>query len=68
MELVLLTLAAYLAPGLILAPLFAWRWAGDFDPVAAHSSLGFKLMMMPGAAALWPVLLVRRSRTKRGAT
>ena len=33
------------------------------DPVAAHAPLGFRLIVLPGSAALWPVLLVRWLRS-----
>ena len=49
----------YWLVGLAFAAWFAWRGAGRLDPVAANGSWGFRLLVIPGAAALWPYLLVR---------
>ena len=58
----LLSLAAYLVLGVLFALAFVTRWARRVDPDAAAGSLGFRLLIFPGAVALWP-LLVRRLRT-----
>jgi hypothetical protein len=50
---------AYLAIGLVFAVPFAYRWAGRLDPVAGHGTWGFRLLILPGAVALWPLLLAR---------
>jgi hypothetical protein len=62
-----LGLAAYLAAGLLFAPAFAWRWAARLDPAAGRGTLGFRLLLLPGAALLWPYLAWRlvRSRAER---
>jgi hypothetical protein len=52
-------LKAYLAMGLLFAAVFLALGITRVDPAAKHSALGFKLIVLPGAAALWPVLLVR---------
>lgn len=52
-------LLAYGALGIVFAPLFAFRGAAALDPVARDGTVGFKLMILPGAALLWPLLLVR---------
>lgn len=49
----------YLALGILFAVLFVWRGAGKIDPSAGQASAGFRLMIFPGAAALWPLLLWR---------
>ena len=49
----------YAAIGLIFAIAFAFRGAGRIDPVAQQGTLGFRLLIIPGAAALWPLLLRR---------
>ncbi len=49
----------YLAAGLVFALLFAYRWVGRLDPVARHATGGFRLLVVPGAAALWPLLAWR---------
>jgi len=47
----------YLLAGLLFAFVFAWKGAGQVDPKAAHTSWFFKLLILPGAMALWPYLL-----------
>ncbi|MHC5211848.1 MAG: hypothetical protein ACYTG2_14100 [Planctomycetota bacterium] len=49
----------YLAIGLVFALAFVWRGVSRVDPAAAGGSLGFRLLIVPGAAALWPLLLRR---------
>jgi hypothetical protein len=52
----------YLVIGLIFASWFAWRGAARFDAVAGGGSIGFRLLIVPGAALLWPYLLLRLAR------
>lgn len=49
----------YLAAGLTFALVFAWRGAGAIDGNAGTGSLGFRLLIIPGAALLWPLLAPR---------
>lgn len=49
----------YLLAGAVFAPLFAFRWVNRLDPVAAHGTRGFRLLLLPGSVLLWP-LLARR--------
>ncbi len=49
----------YLGAGLLFAVPFAFRWAGRLDPVAERGTWGFRLLLLPGAAALWPLLAWR---------
>jgi hypothetical protein len=53
----------YLLVGLVFAGYFVARGAGRLDPVASHGTWGFRLLILPGALALWPVLLVRLLRS-----
>ncbi|HTL06008.1 MAG TPA: hypothetical protein VL241_09700 [Gemmatimonadales bacterium] len=55
---------AYLAAGLLFAVPFVARWAGRLDPAARSGSLGFRLLILPGSALLWPWLLARVLRTR----
>ena len=57
-------LMAYAAVGLIFAVAFVLRGANAIDPVARDGTWGFRLLILPGSAALWPLLL---SRWLRGA-
>jgi hypothetical protein len=49
----------YLGIGLLFAVVFAWRGVGRVDPAAAGGTPGFRVLIVPGAAALWPLLLRR---------
>lgn len=55
----LILLGSYLACGLVFAVAFVCFGAGRIDPHAAHGTWGFRLLVIPGAAALWPLLLCR---------
>jgi hypothetical protein len=55
----LILLGAYLACGLVVAIPFALLGAQRIDPHAAQGSWGFRLLIVPGAMALWPLLLRR---------
>jgi hypothetical protein len=52
-------MAAYLAIGLVFAIPFAMAGVKRIDPHAAHGSWGFRVLVIPGAAAFWPLLLRR---------
>ncbi|MDX1503931.1 MAG: hypothetical protein R3325_16350 [Thermoanaerobaculia bacterium] len=49
----------YLAAGAVFAVLFVLFGAARVDPQARGGSWGFRLAVLPGVAALWP-LLARR--------
>lgn len=51
--------AAYLGCGSLFAPWFAWLGVQRVDPVARDSTLGFRLLILPGVVALWPLLALR---------
>lgn len=52
-------LGAYAAVGLLFGVAFVLRGAGRIDPQASAGSWGFRLAILPGVVALWP-LLARR--------
>jgi hypothetical protein len=52
-------LIGYAGVGIFFAAVFLCFLVDRFDPVAKGSSIGFRLMILPGVAALWPVLLTR---------
>lgn len=58
----LILLGVYLGCGLAFAVPFAFFGVGRIDPHAAHGSWGFRLLIIPGATALWPLLLRRWTR------
>ena len=50
--------AAYLAAGLLFAVMFAFGGAVRIDRAAKGSGLFFRALIVPGAALLWPLLLL----------
>ena len=61
---VLAAAGAYLALGLLFAVPFAARWAGRLDSAARAGSPGFRVLIVPGAVLLWPLLLSRLFRAR----
>jgi hypothetical protein len=57
---------AYVALGAAFAVAFLWRGVERVDPSARGSSRGFRLIVLPGVIALWP-LLARRWLSGGGA-
>jgi hypothetical protein len=55
----LILLGVYLACGLAVAIPFAFVGVGRIDPHAARGSRGFRLLIIPGSMAFWPLLLKR---------
>lgn len=49
----------YAVLGMVFGVAFAWRGAAAIDPVARHATLGFRVLVVPGAALLWPMLAAR---------
>jgi hypothetical protein len=60
-----LAVAAYAAAGLLFALAFLARGIERVDPAARGATLGFRLIVLPGVVALWP-LLARRWRSGAG--
>ena len=58
----LIVCGTYLACGFLFALPFAFLGVGKIDAHASHGSWGFRLLIIPGAAALWPILLRRLIR------
>jgi len=58
-ELFVAALTVYGLAGIAFAGGFVILGIHRVDPVAEHSSLGFRLMVIPGVAVLWPLLLTR---------
>ena len=52
-------LGIYAAVGLLFAIAFVTKGVARVDPVATSAGWGFRLLILPGAAALWPLLLRR---------
>jgi hypothetical protein len=49
----------YLAIGIIFGLFFIMRGAGKIDPSTRQTGWGFKLIILPGVSALWPLLAWR---------
>jgi hypothetical protein len=52
-------LGIYLALGALFAVAFALAGCARVDPAARTGTIGFRILILPGAAALWPLLLKR---------
>ncbi len=55
-------LGVYAGLGLLFAVAFVLRGAARIDPQADGGSWGFRLAILPGVAALWPLLARRWAR------
>ena len=54
----------YAAIGVLFAAVFVTVGIGSVDPVARKAPLGFRLIVLPGCAALWPLMLGRWMRSR----
>ena len=52
-------LEVYLGLGLVFASVFVWVGVQSLDSEAQGSRIGFRLLILPGGAAFWPMLLYR---------
>jgi hypothetical protein len=58
-RILLAVLAGYAVLGLAFAAAFVGRGVRTIDPAARDASWGFRAVIYPGAAALWPWLAIR---------
>jgi hypothetical protein len=58
-EVVVNFLSGYAIAGVFFAIYFGGAGAGRIDSDAKEAPLGVRLILMPGAVALWPLLLPR---------
>ena len=56
------TLAIYAGLGLLFAMPFVWFGVQPVDSEAQGSGVGFRLLILPGVAAFWPMFLYRWTR------
>lgn len=61
---ILVSAAAYAAIGLAIGAAFAFRGVGRVDAAAHDAPWGFRLLIWPGSAALWPYVALRWARAK----
>jgi len=52
-------LTAYAGVGLAFAVLFVWFGVERIDSEARGAGIGFRLLILPGVVAFWPLLLQR---------
>ena len=57
-------MAIYAALGMAYALWYIVRGVDGKDQAATGAGWGFRLLILPGAAALWPVLLARKGSAK----
>lgn len=55
-------LGIYSGLGLIFAVLFVWIGVQRLDSEAQGSGIGFRLLILPGVTAFWPIFLLRWTR------
>lgn len=60
-----LGVGAYLGAGAIFSIYFVSRAVDRIDSAAKGSSIWFRLLLAPGAAALWPVLFLKLAAPRR---
>jgi len=58
-NILILIAAIYLSIGLLFAIPFVFFGAGRIDPTARKATAGYKLIIIPGTMALWPLLAFR---------
>ncbi len=63
-ELLVAVVGAYVAAGAVFAVAFVAWGVSRVDPVARHATIGFRLIILPGATALWPLLALRWMRAR----
>jgi len=64
-EWILNLLSGYAVIGLLFAIAFVATGISRLDPAAKGSGFGFRLIILPGVVALWPLLLARWIREGR---
>ncbi len=55
----------YFAVGFLFAVVFVATGVKRIDPNAGGSGIGFRLLILPGSAAFWPLFLYRWIRRDR---
>lgn len=58
-DILTIVLGSYLLAGLLFAVPFVLRGVDRIDPLARAGSWGFRLIILPGVVALWPLLALR---------
>lgn len=61
-EVLLAAMGVHLLVGLLFGAAFVSKGVQRVDPAAAGSGVGFRLVILPGVAMLWPLLALRWMR------
>ena len=61
-QLLVQSVTIYVGVGAAFAVVFLWQWVGLLDSAAEHGTWGFRVLVFPGVAALWPLFVVRLIR------
>lgn len=64
-QIILLAACVYTGAGLLFAAVFVTRGVGEIDLSALRAPLGFRIMIFPASALLWPVLSAKWIRAAR---
>ena len=59
-------LTVYAAMGVLFALAFVTAGVQAIDPAAKESGMGFRIIIFPGVAALWPLMISRWVEARRG--
>jgi hypothetical protein len=59
LQLILLLVGIYILAGLLFAIAFVLKGVDQIDETAAGASWGFRVIIIPGTAVFWPLLLKR---------
>ncbi len=59
-------LGVYLSLGCVFAVVFVTRGVGAIDPAARGAGWGFRVLIVPGSALFWPLLLKKWAGAKVG--
>jgi hypothetical protein len=60
-ESIVVLVGAYVAAGALFAAAFLTWGVSRIDPAARQGTPGFRLIILPGVVALWPLLLFKWS-------
>jgi hypothetical protein len=63
-EFIQLAVAIYAVVGLLFALAFVAFGVGRVDPAARGASIRFRLLILPGTAALWPLMATKWHRSR----
>jgi hypothetical protein len=61
----IVVLAAYATAGIVVALAFVIRGISDVLPADTPVTIGARILILPGTAALWPVVLRRWLQLRR---